>query len=358
MKLLYLGELMLGATSLQRAEAFGRIPGVELIGLATGTGVVGRRISLYNRLRWKLRWPIDDLRLNESLVAAALRERPEVVVVDNSKVIRRDTLATLRRLGVRCLAYYTPDDVMGRHNLSWTLKASLPDWDVFFTTKTFNVAELAAAGVRNVVLMGKAFDADIHRPVSPQEAGPDYERFDLVFAGAFEKERCDSINALAEAGFSVVVYGDAHARWSGGRLHSRATLREPRFAHLYTRALHHGKIALCFLRKLNRDRITQRTMEIAAMGRPMLAEKTDEHDVHFVDGSEYQGFSSNSELIAKAREMLDDDERRAAIGRRALARCRSSGYSSDERALQMIEAIRSNLRSSANAPTVHSLVQV
>lgn len=344
MKLLYQGELRTGTTSLQRAEAFSRVRGVELVKLHTGAGAdLVRSVSLYYRVRWKLRWPIDDLGQNEALLDAVSMERPDAVIVDNSKVMRRATLAALRALGVRCLCHYTPDDVMGRHNLSWPLKASFPDWDVFFTTKTFNVPELEAAGVRNVVLIGKAYDAEIHRPMSRDEVGAEYEQFDLVFAGSQELERRNSINALAEAGLRVVVYGGAVGGWCRAGLHDRVTLRDAKFAHDYTCALHHGKIALCFLRKINRDRITQRTMEIAAMGRPMLAEKTDEHDAHFVDGREYVGFTTDDDLIDKAVALLANATRRATIAKAALERCRMSGYSNDQRAQQMLSVIGDKL---------------
>ena len=104
------------------------------------------------------------------------------------------------------LAYYTPDDIVGPHNLSWPLRFSFPEWDVFFTTKTFNIAELAALGVRRPVLIGKAFDPALHRPLTRAEAGEDFERWDLVFVGTYENQRCASINRLARQGMSVVVY--------------------------------------------------------------------------------------------------------------------------------------------------------
>ncbi len=254
------------------------------------------------------------------------------------RVIRLSTLRRLREAGVRCLAYYTPDDIIGPHNLSWPLRWSFPEWDLFFTTKTFNVAELAERGVRWPVLIGNAYDPKLHRPLSRAEVGEEFERFDLVFVGAFERERCQSINQLAEAGLSVVVYGKA-AGWRAHALNGNVTLREVQFAEAYAVSLHHGKVALCFLRKLNRDRITTRTMEIAAMGRPMLAEKTEEHDAHFLDGSEYIGFSTDADLVAKARDLIDDRMRLLKLGEAGRRRCLSSGYSTLDRAREMIANI-------------------
>src|SRR5262249_28722981 len=150
-------------------------------------------------------------------------------------------------------------DIIGPHNMSWQLRRSLRDWDLFFTTKTFNLPELRVLGVRAPVLIGKAFDPILHRPIGREEAGQDFERYDLVFAGAYEQARCASINALAEAGLRVIVYGSHIGGWRRSHLADSVELRPAIFEVGYRRAMHHGKIALGFLRKLNRDRITQRS---------------------------------------------------------------------------------------------------
>jgi len=338
MKLLYHGPLWRGSTSLQRAEAFARLPGVSVIQHDTGARV-GPATNLYRRIRWRLRWPVDEFDENRRLRQVVGRERPDVVLIDNSRAIASATLKTLRQMG-STVVYYTPDDIVGPHNLSWPLRISFPVWDVFFTTKTFNMPELAERGVRNPVLVGKAYDPDLHRPLGPEEIGAEYEAFDVVFIGTFEAERCRSISRVAEAGMSVVVYTSSVESWRRAGAHPAIDLRPAVFGEDYTRCWHHGKLALCFLRKLNRDRITQRTMEIAAIGRPMLAERTDEHDQHFAHGEEYVGFANDEELVAQARGLLGDDRRRTDLGARARQRCLTSGYSTADRARQLIEAMQ------------------
>jgi spore maturation protein CgeB len=348
MKLLYHGPLWAGGTALQRAEAFAEVPGVDVIPLDTTGGRREIRATLYERVRWKLGWPVDSLCENERLLEAARRERPDAIVVDNAKALRRETLAQIHdELGRVVLAYYTPDDAMARHNLKQPLLRSFDAWDLFFTTKTYNVAELRAAGVREPVLAGNSFDPAVHRPLSAAEAGDEFEAFDLVFVGALERARCTSLNRLAEAGMTVLVHGAKAGALASDwptAPHPNITLRDPAYDADYCRAVHHGKIALGFLRKMNRDRITQRSIELPAMGRAMLAEKTDEHDAHFIDGEEYVGFVSDDDLIAKAQALLVDPARRQAIGAAGRARCLSSGYSTLDRARQMIDVIRSKAR--------------
>jgi hypothetical protein len=81
MKLLYQGPLWSGSTSLQRFEAFAGLAGVVAIPLDTGARP-GPPGSLYRRIRWKLRYPVDALDENAALLAAVVSERPLVVVID------------------------------------------------------------------------------------------------------------------------------------------------------------------------------------------------------------------------------------------------------------------------------------
>lgn len=335
-KLLYHGPLWHGSTSLQRARAFADLPEVCVIESDSGLRVGGHS-SLVQRIRWKLRWPMDVARENETLLQAARLHRPDILMVDNSKVINRATLRNIRQEAGSLLAYYTPDDVMGRHNLSHPLRLSFPDWDVFFTTKAFNVKELNQSGVRNPRLVGKAYDPRLHYPVPRDQFGAEYESFDCVFIGSYERERADTLNAIAESGLSIVLYGADKGGWDGRAIHSGITLRNSVFAEDYCRSWHHGKLAFGFLRKLNRDQITQRTMEIAAMGRPMLAEKTDAHDAHFVEGQEYLGFRNNDEAVTICRRWLNRDQDRIRLGQAARERCLTSGYSTIDRAKQMLQ---------------------
>jgi hypothetical protein len=333
--LLYFGPQWPGSTSLQRLNAFQDILGeADAVGVDNGAGV-GGSATLWQRIRWRLRLPVDVRHENEVLLTAVRKHSPRIVLVDNVKVIRRSTIKKMRELGAARIVYYTPDDIAAKHNLSLPLKWSLPEWDIVCTTKTFNVPELKAMGVERPLLVGKAFDPVLHRPWSADEVGGDYEKYDTVFIGTYERERCTSINALAEVGISVVVYGEDKGKWRKG-LHPAVTLRPTVFDQEYVRAWHTGKVALCFLRKINRDRITQRTMEIAAIGRPMVAERTDEHDQHFAHGREYLGFHDDLELVPNVKSLLSAPALRDGLGKAGRRRCLESRYSTHDRARQML----------------------
>lgn len=343
MKVLVHGIMSEGQHTLQRTEALEKIAGIEIARspVRTGTGgVIGRLIG---RITRRLRWPSDIHGENSQLLELARQSRPDIILVENRAVIRAGTLARIRAETGARLAYLCPDDAMATHNLTGWLRRSFPAWDAFFTTKTFNLPELRGLGVRNPILIGNIFTPALHRPLRATEVGDEFEAFDVVFVGQYEHDRAQSLRRLAEAGLKVVVYGpDAGAfygRWAS-LAGSGIAVRPPVWGQDYVRALHHGKIALGFLRKGNRDRITQRSIEVPAMARPLVAEKTDEQDQHFIDGEEYVGFIDDAELVAKAKALIADPARRARIAEAGRRRCLASGYDVDSLARAITRTLR------------------
>jgi hypothetical protein len=278
--------------------------------------------------------------VNEQVTAAFSRGRFDVLWIDKGLTI---DAATLRFARQRCptmvIAGYSPDDMMNPGNQSRQLISGLPLHDVYFTTKTFGVDELMRAGCPRVEFVPNAYDALVHRPlpVSPEER----ERLGgaVGFIGGFEKERARSMVYLAEAGIPVRVWGPGG--WPIRNAPAALRLEDkPLWGDDYAKALCAFDINLCFLRKVNRDRQTQRSVEIPACGAFMLAERTDEHLALFTEGVEAAFFSDDKELLEKVRYYLDRPEERRAIADAGRQRCLSGGYSNHSRIQQMFKTVR------------------
>lgn len=343
MKILFQSQLAPGTTPTQRVEALERDPALDVVRSVIEPRRAGLARRVAQGVAWRTGAPFDSFRENAQLLRLAREHRPDAVIVYNSRTVRASTLRRIREETGAVLAYIAPDDIVSRHNSTVWLRGSYPEWDVLFTSKSYNVGELRAEGVKHPVLNENIFDPVLHRPLAPEEVGDEFEAFDLVFAGTFEPDREESIRKLAEAGFSILIYGTLPGRLHGSwKALERAgvTVRPGVYGIEYTKAIHRGKVPLCFLRKMNRDLITHRSIELPAMARAMLAEKTDEHDARLVDGEEYVGFRSDEEMIEQARRLVEDPALRASIGAAGRARCLSSGYSADADMGRIVEEIR------------------
>lgn len=331
-KVLYVGELLPGSTSLQRREAIERhVLSVQSIVTRvhqTKSPLSSRLIGAAYRSGFDIALP-DLLGVNAQLVRLADALEPDLIWLDKALVVSDSALETIRtRHPATRIAGYSPDDMGQRHNRSAAFDQHLPLYDLYFTTKSYCVDELQALGCRRAVFVGNAYDPAVHHP--PVLSPGDRAKFGapVTFIGTYELERARSIAALARAGIDVRVWG---AGWEGQaipgvRVEARAVYGED-----YAKVISASDINLGFLRKLNRDQQTTRSIEIPACGGFMLAERTAEHLDLFEEGVEAEFFDDDQELVAKCNQYLADGGLRARVAAAGRDRCLRSGYSNDDR---------------------------
>lgn len=265
--------------------------------------------------------------LGNEIIRAASQHRPDILWVDKGLNVSPAALRAIRREvpGVYCL-HYSPDDAMIASNRSCDFDRSVSLYDVQVTTKANNVDFLLGMGAKKVVRGWKGFDPQIHFPPSESERERSVATR-VLFIGAFEEERARTIVHLARNGVPVTVISNWKQWRSIDGLSGSIQLRDEfPFGRAYARLLGSAAVNLCFLRKAACDRHTQRSIEIPASGGVMLAERTDEHQLLFAEGSEAEFFETDEECLLKCRELLSSAERRSGIAQAARERCLASHY--------------------------------
>lgn len=331
-------------TSVHRVRALESLGAqVEVVDTAhDGLAGLGRlRYRVQNRLflrGWSVPLP-DPLRGAARALAAAKRRHWDIIWLEKALTIGPDVVRKLRNACPRAkIIGFSPDDMTRRHNQSRQFVEALRYYDWFITTKAHSVADLRALGCTNVVVVGNGFDPEAFRPV-PVSAG-DVARLggDVGFIGTYENDRALRVLELARAGLRVRVWGDGWRALADGHPNLRIERRALDFDD-FARACGAFKINLGFLRKLNADQQTTRSVEIPACGGFLLAERTPEHQALFDEGREAEFFASDGELIDKCRRYIDDEVSRGAIARRGHERCITSGYSNAARLRQAFGVI-------------------
>jgi len=329
-RILYVGDVWEGSTARQRAEALvdlgHDVTRVDSTQSFWDLGGMFRRV-----VRKVTGHALDMTSTNRRMKESGRQDKYDIVWIDKGLIVKPATLKEVRESNVGVsLISYSPDDMKGRHNQSPQYLASIPLYDVLVTTKSYNVDELRALGARRVVFVDNAYDPATHRPLKLSAEDVALYRADIGFVGAYEHDRARHLVHLARAGFNVTVWGPG---WGWFRASHPGLLvkRRPIYGLDYTKALNATKINLCFLRKLNRDLQTSRSVEIPACGAFMLGERTDEHERLFTEGVEAEYFEGVEELEEKCRRYLEDDATRTAIARRGRDRCVAGAYSNGER---------------------------
>lgn len=265
----------------------------------------------------------------------------DIVWIDKGLTIDPETLLYIKKVSpLTKIVSYSPDNMSLRHNQSQNFIKSIPLYDIHFTTKSYIFEDMKRLGAVRVEFTNKHYEQSFHYPRKLTQEEIFRLGGDVGFIGAWEKERCESILYLADNGVKVKVFGDG--KWNEYRNIENLEILPGIYSEDYSKALQAFNISLCFLRKMNSDQQTSRTMEIPACGGFMLAERTAEHQSLFNEDEEAVYFSSDEELLAKCLYYLVHVEERNRIAEAGTLRCKVSAYSNEDAIKRMVKIVSNN----------------
>ena len=272
----------------------------------------------------------DLKKINKEIIERITVCDYDVVWIDKGIVVYPETLKQIRRLSPDTkIVSYSPDNMALRHNQSQQYLECVPLYDYIITNKSYIIEDMKKMGAKNVTFVNNSYSEDFHKPYELTEEERKKLGGDVGFIGFWEEERCKSILYLVDHGVKVKVFGDA--KWNKYTNYSPNLTIMGRFLgdEDYCKSLHAFRISLCFLRKMNYDTQTTRSVEIPACGGFMMAKRTDEHLSLFEEDKEAVYFSSNEELLEKCLYYLKNENIRKKIAEAGRERCVSSGYSNE-----------------------------
>ena len=261
-------------------------------------------------------------RLNFDLIEEVKKIQPDTLFVFRGTHIQGRTLEILKaKFKDMTIVIYNHDDPFSPDYPMWKpwrhFIDSIPLSDLVLAHRHRNFAEYFKQGATKVELLRTWFIPERNHPVIfSQEEKEKYE-CDVVFVGHFEDDgRLELLEEIAKAGWNLKIFG-AHHEWGEALLKS-PVLRGQVPTRLawgceYNKALAGGKIAMCFLSKLNRDTYATRCFEIPATGSFLLSEYTDDLNSLFVEGEHAAFFRSIPEMLQKIKKYMDDAPLRQKI---------------------------------------------
>ncbi len=306
-------------------KAFLRNKSIEVDSITTTKRVIHK---IFKKILYEVKLPFDEHNYNQFLIKTDLSSY-DIIFIIKGVSIYRSTLKEIKKNYKNIkLVSWSLDDMYAKHNRSYHYTKGIKEYDVVFTTKSYNVEELKLLGAKNVYFHYQKFSKDVHKPYRSRDSF----KYDIVFIGYPEKERFEWMNYLAENGMKVHVFGSPKWNNSVYKDHhenliiSSTSLNKEEYA----KTIGDAKITLCFLRKINRDLHTSRSVEIPACGGFMLAENTNEHKDLFEEGKEAAYFNTKKELLEKSNYYLTNEIERERMVLKGMKRCEESGYSYDD----------------------------
>jgi hypothetical protein len=287
-------------------------------------------------LRYR-RHPVSSSALNHELMREAAAFRPHLLVVLMGFHIEPGVLAAIRSETGAIAVNYATDDPFNPRTGTRELLRSIPEYDLYATTKRAVVPDLKRAGVRDVRYVRFGYKSSVHFS-DPPVVQSEWKRFaaDVAFAGEADADRLPFFRSLIGAipDLNLALYGGL---WNRDR-QLRRYFRGPVRGRDFRMALGGAKIVVNLVRRENRDDHVMRTFEGPACGAFMLHERTDSHLEVFREGKEAAFFESSDEMIDKVRYYLTHEHERERIRQAGHARTVSGGNSYRDRLEEILQA--------------------
>jgi len=306
--------------------------GVRTTSLATDGAYHGNR--LMRAVAWRLRGhrPLQLDAFSAAAVETCRVQRPSILITTGIAPVSREALADIGRLGITRINYLTDDPWNPAHAAPWFMEA-MREYDQVFSTRRANLDELRRHGCRGVQHLPFAFAPEVHYPERPSPADGDQFNADVVFAGGADPDRVPLIASLVKDGFDVALYGGYWRQHAA----TRQAARGHADAQTLRKAVAGAKVALCLVRKANRDGSAMRTFEVAAMGACMLAEDTDEHrEILGLDGEAVVYFGNPEEMRERLQWLLAHESERTRLAAAVRARVVGGRHRYEDRLRAML----------------------
>ena len=286
-----------------------------------------KKPSLIYRISNKLSIPLDVTNINKSILQVLKKQHYDIIWIETCISIFPSTLKKIKfKYTESKLISLSEDDMFPSHNNSIWYKLGLKYFDFVYTTKVHNLEDLKLFKGKNITLFLDSFDSNLHKPVKLNKEDKSYYGCDVSAIGAYEEERAQTLLFLANKKIKVSVWGNGWQKFIN--IHPFLNIKNKfLYSEEYVKAINASKINLNFLRKINRDQITSRSMEIPACNGFMLAERTPRHKTFFKEGVEAEFFGNDTELLCKVNFYLKNSDKRIAIANLGYQRCIKSGYS-------------------------------
>jgi spore maturation protein CgeB len=246
---------------------------------------------------------------SQQLVQQCQTLRPKWLLTTGLAPINQAALSQIGAQGVYRINFLTDDPWNRAHYAPWFLKA-LPHYDSVFSPRRANLEDLRQAGCKRVEYLPFGYDPDLFFPETPSPAERQPYEADVVFAGGADRDRVPYIHTLIQAGLTVNLYGGYWERYPETLPYTRGqadiqTLRV---------AISTAKVALCLVRRANRDGNCMRTFEVPAIGACMLTEDTPEHrEIFGAEGEAVVYFKTPTEMLEKTQWLLNHDAERQRL---------------------------------------------
>jgi spore maturation protein CgeB len=225
---------------------------------------------------------------------------PDVVLIFKGMEVVPATIIWLKTKGVK-VVNFNPDHPFvfsGKGSGNQNVTDSIPLFDLYVTYDETANSQLIRSGVNSIVIpFGFDKNGFSYHALSAAE-----EKLRVCFLGNADKFRVSFINQLASHGLQIDVFGE---NWSNFRLHNGIVKHGPKYGQAFWDTLQKYAVQLNLLRPHNMNSHNMRSFDIPGAGGIMLAPKTPDHELFFLNEQEIFLFENLSDALQQINKIID-----------------------------------------------------
>ncbi len=241
---------------------------------------IGGRIS--NRFSPKIFEPIVNI-----YVLSKIKKHYDLIFVRSIELISEKLILLLKKKTKKIVCYCADNPFANRDRQVWKLALpALKYYDLVVFQQPSRIKLSKKYGIKKSLLVLPPYQKKIHCPQKLTMNEKKKYSNDVIFIGTWMPERGIFFNKLIDMGLNLKIFG---TRWKKDKnyklLKSRITLGHVGDS-LYPKLIQCSKIALCIPSEQNLDDITERSIEIPAIGTLLCATRTRSHQKMLIENKE------------------------------------------------------------------------
>jgi spore maturation protein CgeB len=256
--------------------------------------------SLINKVIYRIGFSRIINEIQSDIKVVINKFQPTIVLIFKGMEIEPRTLKWIKTKGILILNY-NPDNPFlftGRGSGNRNVTNSIRLYDLYITYNQSVVSELFKKGVESRTI---PFAYDCGGFVF-EEIKKDEEINKLCFLGNCDKFRKKFIVSLSKKGIPVDVYGE---NWKSLKSQENITVYGPKYGDDFWKTLQRYSVQLNLLRPHNLNSHNMRSFDILGAGGIMVAPKSLEHELFFLNFKGVRLFADFNEAIIEINKILN-----------------------------------------------------
>lgn len=278
------------------------------------------RTNFFLSGKFRLHTIINQCIINQQLLNAALKFKPDVMFCIKAETIQPKTLLAIKKQCSSYLVNFYPDSPFALWNGNSTVNIvkGIAVYDHFLIWSHELIPALISAGCKQISYFPFAFDNELFaQNIIITEKDQRYFSSDVCFVGTWEPERAQWLDIICKKlpFLTLAIWGN---EWFNNVPPTSVLYNKIRGNAIYgmtmRKAFACSKIILNFIRRQNIQAHNMRTFEVPASKTFLLTQRTyDQATLLFKEGESIACFATPDELMQKIIFYINNEQERDII---------------------------------------------